>query len=77
MVAALGAAGATEQELEERIVEVDLELYDSTAMDVAGIGVRAFRLKHSEYVIEAISQRLELTFPNRVIFETPLQARYF
>jgi len=52
MVAALGAAGATEQELEERIVEVDLELFDSIALDVAGIGVRAYRLKHSEYMIE-------------------------
>jgi L-ascorbate metabolism protein UlaG (beta-lactamase superfamily) len=52
MVAALGAAGATEQELEERIVEVDLEISDSTALDVAGIGVRAFRLRHSEYVVE-------------------------
>ena len=52
MVAALRAAGTTEKELEERIVEVDLELYDSTALDVAGIGVRAFRLKHSEYVVE-------------------------
>jgi hypothetical protein len=27
--------------------------------------------------IEAISQRLELAFPNRVIFDTPLQARVF
>ncbi len=52
MVAALSAAGTTEKELEERIVEVDLELYDSTELDVAGIGVRAFRLKHSEYVVE-------------------------
>jgi L-ascorbate metabolism protein UlaG (beta-lactamase superfamily) len=170
MVTALDAAGATEQELEERIVEVDLELYDSTALEVAGVGVRAFRLRHSEYVIEdpqtgarvdrhrnvenlaylievgsvrilhvgdavlsqnpelfnngvfekvdldiafleyfdwseetkaildrwisadhvvfmhlpmqvgeieAISQRLELAFPNRVIFDTPLQARDF
>jgi len=52
MVAALGAAGATEQEIKERIVEVDLELFDSIALDVAGFGVRAYRLKHSEYMIE-------------------------
>lgn len=52
MVTALDAAGATEQEIDERIVEVDLELFDSTALDLAGIGVRAYRLKHSEYVIE-------------------------
>ncbi len=170
MVAALDAAGATKQEIEERIVEVDLELFESTALDVAGIGGRAYRLKHSEYVtedpetgekidrhrdvenliylieiggkrllhvgdavlsqnpelfndgvfekvdldiafleyfdwseetkaildrwisadfvvfmhlptqvdeIETISQRLELTYPNRVIFDTPLQIREF
>ena len=52
MVAALGAAGATEQEIKERIVEIDLELYDSTALDLDGIGVRAYRLKHSEYMTE-------------------------
>ena len=52
MVAALRAAEATEQEIEERVVEIDLELYDSTTMDVAGIGVRAYRLKHSAYLIE-------------------------
>ena len=52
MVTALDAAGATEQEIEERVIEVDLELFDSTALDVAGIGVRAYRLKHSEYVTE-------------------------
>ena len=52
MVAALGAAGATEQEIEERIIEVDLELFESTALDVAGVGVRAYRLKHSEYMTE-------------------------
>jgi hypothetical protein len=27
--------------------------------------------------IETISQQLELTFPNRVIFDTPLQIREF
>jgi len=52
MVAALDAAGATKQELDKRIIEIDLELYDSTALDVNGIGVRAYRLKHSEYMTE-------------------------
>jgi L-ascorbate metabolism protein UlaG (beta-lactamase superfamily) len=52
MVTALEAAGATKQEIDERIIEVDLELFDSTKLDVAGIGVRAYRLRHSRYEIE-------------------------
>lgn len=52
MVTALEAAGATKQEIDERIIDVDLDLFDSTALDVAGIGVRAYRLRHSEYEIE-------------------------
>lgn len=52
MVTALEAAGATKQEIDERIIDVDLELFDSTELDVAGIGVRAYRLRHSEYEIE-------------------------
>jgi L-ascorbate metabolism protein UlaG (beta-lactamase superfamily) len=52
MIAALETAGATKQEIDERIIDVDLELYDSAELDVAGIGVRAFRLRHSTYEIE-------------------------
>jgi L-ascorbate metabolism protein UlaG (beta-lactamase superfamily) len=52
MIAALEAAGATTQEIDERIIGVDLNLFDSTELDVAGLGLRAVRLRHSPYEIE-------------------------
>jgi L-ascorbate metabolism protein UlaG (beta-lactamase superfamily) len=52
MIAALEAAGATRREIDERVIGVDLDLFDSTDLDVAGLGVRAVRLRHSTYETE-------------------------